>query len=138
VYLAFVEEACAAKKYLNSGVHRQHLIKCCKDWGDEAVLADLDKLVALRLGLEDNRLYALLKATQAWLAAPTALPKASVRKLYADVESERKKGRSRLMGTPGASQQLRRWARSGERASTAGRLHFRWPSVSRLIRDLHE
>lgn len=138
VYLAFVEQACTAKKYLDSGVHRQHLNKCRGEWGDEAMQADLDKLVALGLGLEDDKLYELLKATQDWLATPAALPKPSVRKLYADLEYERKKGRSRLRGSPGASQQLRRWARSGDRASTAGRLHFRWPSVSRLIRDLHE
>jgi len=30
--------------------------------------------------------------------------------VYEDLEYERKKGRSRLMGTPGASQHLRRWA----------------------------
>ncbi len=138
VYLALVEQACVARKYMNSEVHRRHLIKCCTEWGDQAKQADLRKLVTLGLGLEDNKLHALLKATQAWLDTPTELPQLSVRKLYADLEYERKKGRSRLRGTPGASQQLRRWARSGERASTAGRLHFRWPSVSRLIRDLHE
>jgi len=138
VYLAFVEQACADKKFLTSRVHRDHLIKCRTDWGAEAMKADLEKLVSEGLGLEHNKLYELLEATQAWLATPAALPKASVRKLYANLERERKQGRARLSGKAGASQQLRRWARSGERASTAGRLHFRWPSVSRLIRDLHE
>lgn len=138
VYLAFVEQACADKKFLASRVHRDHLIQCRTDWGAEAMKADLEKLVSEGLGLEHNKLYELLKATQAWLATSAALPKASVRKHYADLELDRKQGRARLSGKAGASQQLRRWARSGERASTAGRLHFRWPSVSRLIRDLHE
>jgi len=138
VYLAYVEQACDDKKLLASRVHRDHLIQCRTDWGAEAMKADLEKLVAERLGLEHNKLYKLLEATQAWLATSAALPKASVRKQYADLELNRKQGRARLSGKAGASQQLRRWARSGERASTAGRLHFRWPSVSRLIRDLHE
>ena len=138
VYLAFVEQACADKKLLASRVHRDHLIQCRTEWGAEAMKADLEKLVSEGLGLQHNKLYALLEATQAWLATSAALPKAPVRKLYADLERDRKHGRARLSGKAGASQQLRRWARSGERASTAGRLHFRWPSVSRLIRDLHE
>ncbi|WP_390342614.1 hypothetical protein ACFJIS_20050 [Variovorax boronicumulans] len=138
VYLAMVEQACADKQYLATRVHREHLIACRTRWTEQALQADLDALVVHGLGLERNALYDLLVATQTWLRTSAALPNASVKKIYTDVEYDRKFGRSRLTGTPGASQQLRRWARSAERSSLAGRLHFRWPNVSRLIRDLHE
>lgn len=138
VYLALVEQACADKKYLNTRQHRDHLIQCRAEWADEAMQTDLDALVADGLGLEKGALYDLLAATKDWLGTSTALPNASIRKLYAKVEYVRKLGRSRLTGTPGATQQLRRWARSAERSTPASRLHFRWPNVRRLIRDLHE
>lgn len=138
VYLALVEQACADKKYLNTRQHRDYLIKCRAEWGAEAMQADLDALVADGLGLEKGALYDLLTATKDWLGTSTALPNASVKKLYAKVEYGRKLGRSRLTGTPGATQQLRGWARSAERSTPASRLHFRWPNVRRLIRDLHE
>lgn len=138
VYLAMVEQACADKDFLSTRQHRDHLIACRDEWADEAVQADLDALVSLRLGVGQGQLYELLSATRGWLRTSSALPDASVRTLYADVERGRKLGRSRLAGTPGATQQLRRWARSAERSTPANRLHFRWPNVSRLIRDLHE
>lgn len=138
VYLAMVEQACENKNYLTSRQHRHHLMKCRAAWAEEAVEADLDALVTHGLGLKEDALYDLLSATQTWLGDSAALPNASVRKLYANVEHDRKLGRSRLTGTPAASQQLRRWARSAESSTLANRLHFRWPNVSRLIRDLHE
>ncbi|NKA89322.1 hypothetical protein GO305_02941 [Ralstonia solanacearum] len=138
VYLALVEQACADKKYLKTRQHRDHLIECRAKWADEALQADLDALVADGLGLKKDSLYDLLTATKDWLGTSTALPDASIKRLYANVEHGRKLGRSRLTGTPGASQQLRHWARFAERSTPASRLHFRWPNVRRLIRDLHE
>jgi hypothetical protein len=138
VYLAMVEQACADKKFLTTRQHRDHLIACRDAWAEEALQADLDALVSHRLGLSQDALYELLSATKGWLRTSSALPNASVKKLYANVEHGRKLGRSRLAGTPGATQQLRRWARSAERSTPASRLHFRWPNVSRMIRDLHE
>ena len=133
-----VEQACADKKFLTTRQHRDHLIACRDAWAEEALQADLDALVSHRLGLSQDALYELLSSTKGWLRTSSALPNASVKKLYADVEHGRKLGRSRLAGTPGATQQLRRWARSAERSTPASRLHFRWPNVSRMIRDLHE
>lgn len=138
VYLAMVEQACADKKFLITRQHRDHLIACRAAWAEEALEADLDALVSNRLGLRQDALYGLLSATKVWLRSSSALPNASVKKLYAAVEHDRKLGRSRLTGTPGATQQLRRWSRFAERSTPASRLHFRWPNVSRMIRDLHE
>lgn len=138
VYLALVEQACADKNFPTTRQHRVRLIECRAAWATEALQTDLDALVSDRLGLKQDALYKLLSATKGWLRTSADLPDDSVKKLYADVERDRKGGRSRLAGTAGATQQLRRWARSAERSTPANRLHFRWPNVRRLIRDLHE
>lgn len=138
VYLAMVEQACADRKLLTTSSHRDHLQDCRGQWKKEALQADLGAMVSHRLGLTEGPLCDLLSATKDWLRTSSALPDASVKNLYAEVERSRKFGRSRLTGTAGATQQLRRWAKSAEWSANASRLHFRWPNVSRLIRDLHE
>jgi Family of unknown function (DUF6361) len=138
VYLALVEQA-SEKQGLDVGrMHRNHLEQCRTRWGAEAVRADLDQLVALRLGLKHDKLFDLLSSTQAWLRGSAGSPGAELAKIFADVERKRKTSRARLGGTKGAAAQLERWARFADRSRTAERLHFRWRQVGNLLRDMHE
>lgn len=138
VYLALVEQACDDQGLKVLRTHRDHL-KTCRDWwAAEAAQANLAALVDCGLGLQRGKLYELLAATQKWVRSSGRTPDDPLRKIYSLVEQGRKTTRARLAGTHGASTQLRRWARFADRSTTADRLHFRWPQVGRLIRDLDE
>lgn len=138
VYLALVEQACDDQGLNVLRTHRDHLKTCRDRWAAEAARAKLDALVESGLGLQRGRLYELLAATQKWVRSSARTPDDSLKKIYSLVEHSRKTTRARLAGTHGASTQLRRWARFADRSTPADRLHFRWPQVGRLIRDLHE
>lgn len=138
VYLALVEQACENQGLSVLTIHRDHLQTCRDWWSAEAARANLDALVESGLGLQRGKLYDLLSATQQWIRSSARKPDNSLKTIYSLVEHNRKTTRARLTGTHGASTQLRRWARFADRSTTADRLHFRWPQVSRLVRDLHE
>jgi len=74
-----------------------------------------------------------MRRTQGWLREGRSDP-ATLRGSYADAEWARKRDRARLPATLGARQRRAEWNPAMHPAATP--LNFRWPNVTRLLRDL--
>lgn len=134
VYLAMVEEACRNQGLLTTRIHLDRLALLCAEYGHTAMQLDLDDRPEGDVGLGDEDVLALLRATQTWIAERGDVAKLKAR--YQHCEQKRKTDRARLPDTEAADVRRRLWVRY-EGLARADRLHFRWPNVRRLLSDLH-
>lgn len=134
VYLAMLEEACRKQGLLTTRMHRDRLDWLVAEYGKAAMKLDLDDRPEGDVGLGDENVVALLRATQAWI--PKAGRVTGLKPLYLHCERKRKTERARLPDTQAADVRRRDWVRY-EGTALADRLHFRWLNVKRLLNDLH-
>lgn len=133
-YLAMVEDACRKQGLLQTRVHLDRLEWLRAEYGHTAMTLDLDDRPEGDVGLDDEDVVALLRATQGWISKGGSV--ARLKALYLHCEQKRKKERARLPDTEAADVRRRHWVRY-EGMALADRLHFRWPNVKRLLKDLH-
>jgi hypothetical protein len=134
VYLATLEEACRKQGLLQTRVHLDRLEWLRAEYSHTAMTLDLDDRPEGDVGLDDQDVVALLRATQGWISKGGSV--ARLKALYLHCEHKRKKERARLPDTEVADVRRRHWVRY-EGMALADRLHFRWPNVKRLLKDLH-
>ncbi len=137
VYAALVEQIC--EQWDQRPVSSEH-----RDWLT-AVIAD-HKVNALRLAIDaipddapniiGTSILEVLRETQHWLANNRDAKPLDLLDLFRQVEVSRKGNRARLAQTLTAKERRLEW--SNQDFPLAAPLHYRWPTVKRLLRDLEE
>ena len=112
-------------------LHRDWLPVVLGEFAKIAYKLDLD---ALHADMPDLPRYLLdvLDATLNWLKKPKN--PLALRDVYAEAEQLRKGGRARLPGSLSAKERRAEWR--PDEQTRAEEIHYRWPNVKRLLKDL--
>ncbi len=131
VYAAMVETIREKDGLPTDRRHRNHLPVVLRDFTKIACNLELD---ALHADIQDlpRHLHDVLDATLTWLKKPKN--PLDLRDVYAEAEKLRKGGRARLPGSLSAKERRAEWR--PEEQTLAGPIHYRWPNVIRLLKDL--
>ena len=132
IYAALAEIARADDGLAASERHQDHLQQMVQVHGREARTLNLIELYAVLPSLPAS-LRRVLDETQDWLKSTASGPRA-LRNAYARAEFERKGSRARLPDTRAGSNRRKEW--DPVLHPLAEPLHYRWPNVNRLLRDL--
>jgi hypothetical protein len=132
IYAALLETAKANDGLIGTTRHRDHLKSSISEMGAEAQQLDITELRALFPAMP-GYLDDVITHTLAWIKAGTN--KASTLfDVYSRAETLRKGARARLPNTAGARGRREEW--NADKHPLGGPLHFRWPTVVRLLADL--
>ena len=131
VYAAMVETIREKDGLPTDRRHRNHLPVVLHGFTKIACKLELDALHADIQGLP-RHLHDVLDATLNWLKNPKN--PLTLRDVYAEAEKLRKGGRARLPGSLSAKERRAEWR--PEEQTLAGPIHYRWPNVIRLLKDL--
>ena len=131
VYAAMVETIREKDGLPTDRRHRNHLPVVLRDFTKPACNLELDELHAEIQGLPCY-LHDVLDATLNWLKKPKN--PLALRDVYAKAEETRKGGRARLPGSLSAKERRAEW--QPEEQTLAEPIHYRWPNVIRLLKDL--
>lgn len=133
VYAALVEVAQATDGCRESTLHREHLDRTVKSQGHDARAIDLRVLHALVPSLPDT-LLRVLSETHLWLQTGQSDPQA-LHEAYSRAEQRRKGLRARLPDNLAGQRRRAEWEPA--KHPLAEPLHYRWPNVRQLLKDLH-
>ena len=131
VYAAMVETIREKDGLPTDRRHRNHLPVVLRDFTKMARKLELDALHADIQGLP-RHLHDVLDATLNWLKKPKN--PLALRDVYGEAEKLRKGGRARLPGSLSAKERRAEWR--PEEQTLAEPIHYRWPNIIRLLKDL--
>lgn len=132
VYAALVEEAWNLDRNGSSRTQADALFEACHQHGALGLELDVDELAGLfpKVPLD---VIELLRATQAWMRTRVASP-GQLRDRYALAEWSRKDTRSKLSTRHSGRRRRDEWIPDKHPAPAP--LGYRWPNVSRLLKDV--
>ena len=132
VYAALVEHVRATEDGLETeDIHRSYLTTLRATYEKEARALDIGAMRLDAPGLETH-ITAVLLETQRWLAS--SQPVSELWDVYAQAEVRRKGARARLAPNYGGTKRRAEWF--PDQHTLAYPLHYRWPNVRRLLKDL--
>lgn len=86
--------------------------------------------------IADHSILEIFRETQRWLINSQNSNPLDLLDLFQQVEVSRKGNRARLARTLAAKERRMEW--EGDKYPPATPLHYRWPTVRRLLKDLEE
>ncbi len=137
IYTALVEHICEQwDQRPVSTKHRGQLMDTITEYKENALRLETNAIADDAPNIADHSILEIFRETQRWLINSQNSNPLDLLDLFQQVEVSRKGNRARLARTLAAKERRMEW--EGDKYPPATPLHYRWPTVRRLLKDLEE